>query len=86
MQKERHTPEPVSVLLWVVATVILFVFGFRLVLMAKGHAAGIILWVQVIAMMLVGLILLALGSIVDRLSRIAFYLQNQNTVTKDYTR
>jgi hypothetical protein len=86
MQKERHTPEPVSVLLWVVATILLCVFGFRLVLMAKGHAAGIILWLQVVAMMLVGLILLALGSIVDRLSRIAFYLQNQNTVTKDYTR
>jgi len=85
MQK-HHKLTPVSVLLWVVATSLLILFGFRLVRMAMGHATGIIRWLQVGAMALVGFILLALGSILDKLSQIVFYLENQNTVTTGHVR
>ena len=86
MQKERHKLTPVPVILWIVATILLSVFGFRLVRMAMGHVSGIIQWLQVGAMALVGLILLALGSILDRLSQIVLYLQNHNPITTDHTR
>jgi hypothetical protein len=77
MQKERHKLTPASVLLWIVATILLSVFGFRLVRMAMGHVTGIIQWLQLGAMALFGLIiLLAFGSILDRLSQIVLYLQN----------
>jgi hypothetical protein len=86
MQKERHKLTPVSVLLWIVATILLVSFGLQLVRMAMGHTASIMRWLQVGAMALVGLVLLALGSILDRLSQIVLYLQNQNTITKDHMR
>jgi hypothetical protein len=86
MQKERHKLTPVPVILWIVATILLSVFGFRLVRMAMGHVSGIIQWLQVGAMALVGLILLALGSILDRLSQIVLHLQNHNAITTDHTR
>jgi hypothetical protein len=86
MQKERHKLTPVPVILWIVATILLSVFGVRLVRMAMGHVTGIIQWLQVGAMALVGLILLALGSILDRLSQIVLYLQNHNPITTDHTR
>ena len=61
MQKERHKLTPVPVILWIVATILLSFFGFRLLRMAMGHVTGTIQWLQVGAMALVGLILLALG-------------------------
>ena len=85
MQKERHKLTPVSVLLWIVAAILLASFGFQLVRMAMGHTTSIMRWLPVAAMTLVGLILLALGSILDRLSQIVFYLQNHNAITKDHT-
>ena len=85
MQKERHKLTPVAVLLWIVATMVLGLCGAQFVRMAMGHTTSIIRWLQVGAMTLVALILLALGSILDRLSQIALYLQNHNTITEDHT-
>jgi protein-S-isoprenylcysteine O-methyltransferase Ste14 len=70
---------------WIVATILLVSFGFQLVRMAMGHTTSIMRWLQVGAMTLVGLILLALGSIFDRLSQIVLCLQNHNTITRDRT-
>lgn len=86
MQKERHKLTPVSVLLWIVATVLLAFFAFELLRLGMGRTTSIIRWLQVGAMALGGLILLALASILDRLSLIVLYLQNQNTITRDDTR
>ena len=86
MRKESHKVTPVPVVLWIVATILLSFFGFRLLRMAMGHVTGLIQWLQVGAMALVGLILLALGSILDRLSQIVLYLQNHNAITKDHMR
>jgi hypothetical protein len=85
MQRKRHKLTPVSVLLWIVATILLVSFGSQLVRMAMGHTTSVMRWLQVGAMALVGLILLALGSILDRLSQIVLYLQNHNAITKDHT-
>jgi len=63
--------------LWIVATILR---------MGMGHTTSIIRWLQVGAMTLVALVLLALGSILDRLSQIVLDLQNQKTITKDHTR
>jgi TRAP-type C4-dicarboxylate transport system permease small subunit len=76
MQKEQHKLTLVAVVLWIVATILLVLFGLHLVRMALGHTTSIMRWLQVGAMALVALILLALGSILDRLSQIVFYLQN----------
>jgi hypothetical protein len=54
--------------------------------MVMGPTTIIMRWLQVGAMALVGLILLALGSILDRLSQIVLYLQNHNAITKDHMR
>ena len=62
MQKERHKLTPVPVILWIVATMLSF-FGFRLVRAAMGHGTCTIQWLQVGAMALVGVILLALGCV-----------------------
>jgi energy-coupling factor transporter transmembrane protein EcfT len=86
MPKKPHKLTPVSVLLWIVATILLVFFGSQLVRMAMGHTTSLIRWLQVGAMTLVGFILLALGSILDRLSQIVLYLQNHNTISKDHTR
>jgi hypothetical protein len=85
MREERHKLTPVSVLLWIVATILLVSFGSQLVRMAMGHTTNIMRWLQVGAMALVGFILLALGSILDRLSEIVLYLRNHNAITKDHT-
>lgn len=86
MQKERHKLSPVSVLLWIVASGLLLFFGSQLLRMGMGHTTNIIRWLQVGAMTLGGLILLALASILDRLSQILLHLQNHNTITKDHAR
>jgi ABC-type proline/glycine betaine transport system permease subunit len=86
MRKEPHKLTPVSILLWIVATGLLLFFGSQLLRMWMGHTANIIRWLQVGAMTLGGLILLALASILDRLSQIVLHLQNHNTITEDHTR
>jgi hypothetical protein len=86
MRKERHKLTPVAVLLWIVATIVLGLCGSQLVRMAMGHTTSIIRWLQVGAMTLAGLILLALGSILDRLSQIVLYMRNHNTIAEDHRR
>jgi hypothetical protein len=82
MHREHHKLTTVSVLLWIAATILLVYFCFRLMLLVMGYRMGIIGWVEVGALTLVGLILLALGSILDRLSRIVFYLHEHNADTE----
>jgi hypothetical protein len=86
MKEERHELTLVPLLLWIVATILLVFFCVRLLLLAMGYPFGIVGWVEVAALGLAGLMLLALGSILDRLTRIVFYLHEHKTITKYHTR
>jgi hypothetical protein len=74
---------PVSLLLWSVATILLGVFCIRLLLRAMGYHFDAVAWLEAVALVLTGFIFLALGSIIDRLTRIVFYLHEQRPLTKD---
>jgi hypothetical protein len=86
MHKERHHLTLVPLLLWMVATTLLVFFCIRLLAPTMGYPFGIIGWVEALALAVAGLILLALGSILDRLTRIVFYLDEHKTIIKDHTR
>jgi hypothetical protein len=77
MQKEQHKLSVVFLLLWIVGTILLVFFGFQFLRMAMSHSTGTIRLLQFSAMALVGLILLALGTIPDRLLQIVLYLRSQ---------
>ncbi|HKE24501.1 MAG TPA: hypothetical protein VKB88_19190 [Bryobacteraceae bacterium] len=74
---------PVSLLLWSVATILLGITCIRLLLRAMGYHFDSVAWLEAVALALAGFVLLALGSIIDRLTRIVFYLHEHGTITKD---